>query len=74
MKIVDIGTVPAAAQAGVVKWIDDEVLRLSAKRLPGDELFYFREEKCDKCHWFREGYVLIRGCDVVDQITLSDDM
>jgi hypothetical protein len=74
LKTVDIDSLPAVARRGVIDWVDKEVARLSAERKTGDEIFYFREEKCANCHWFREGYILIRGCDIVDEITLSDDM
>jgi hypothetical protein len=67
-------SLPEEARAGVVAWIDSEVTRVSAKQQPGDELWYFREEKCPNCHWYREGYALIRGCEVVDEITIRDDM
>ncbi len=74
LSIIDIGSVPAAAQPGVVSWIDEEVRRLHEKAQPRDEVWYFREEKCPRCGWYREGYALIRDCMVVDEITLSDDM
>ncbi len=67
-------TLPEAARAGAMKWIDDEIARVSGKRQSGDELWHFREEKCDHCQWYREGYALIRGCEIVDEITISDDM
>jgi|SRR5947199_9741004 len=73
-KIIDIDNVPTAARSEVIKLIDREVSRLSALRLPGDELWYFREEKCNGCHLYREGFALIRDCNVVSEITLADDM
>ncbi len=74
LKIVDIETVPEAARPAGIEWIDKEVAKLSAEQKPGDELWYFREDKCSGCHWYREGYVLVRGCEVVDELTLSDVM
>lgn len=47
---------------------------MRAKAQPNDELWYFREEKCPGCGWYREGYALIRGCSIIDEITLSDAM
>ncbi len=72
--IVEIDTIPDAAHDGVEAWIDEEIRRVGAKAEPDDELWYFREEKCPGCGWYREGYVLIRGCAIVDEIILSDDM
>src|SRR3954453_13954367 len=74
LKKVDVDSVPQRARGSVVEWIDKEIARLSMERRAGDELWYLREEKCNNCHWFREGYVLIRGCEIVDEIILSDDM
>jgi hypothetical protein len=74
LKVIDIDTVPAAARSGVLAWIDDQVRRISEQRVPGDELWHFREEKCTGCHWYREGFALIRDCNVVSEITLADDM
>ena len=74
LSIVEIEAIPDAAQAGVVAWVDDEVARLRAKAQPHDQVWYFREEKCPGRSWYREGYALARGCTVVDEITLSDDM
>lgn len=70
----DLAGVPAEARVGVVEWIDDEVSRLSGQYRPGDELWYFREEKCPGCGWYRSGYALVRGCEVVDEIIISDEM
>lgn len=74
LRMVEIATVPATAQPGVIAWIDDEIARVRAKAQPHDQVWYFREEKCARCGWYREGYALVRGCTVIDEITLSDDM
>lgn len=74
LSIVDFATLPDASKPGVLEWIDGEVRRIQAEARPGDEVWYFREEKCRGCRWYREGYALIRGCTVVDEVTLSDDM
>jgi hypothetical protein len=74
LKIVDLQSVPVAARAGVVEWIDNEVNKLAAQQKAGDQLWYFREEKCPGCHWYREGFALVRGCEIVDTVTLNDDM
>lgn len=77
LKVIDLDgepKLPESARGGAVKWIENEIARVSSKRQPGDELWHFREEKCDHCHWYREGYALIRGCEIVDEITISDDM
>lgn len=74
LSIVDIKTAPAAAKEGVLQWIDVELRRIENEIRPSDEIWYFREEKCPGCGWYREGYSLIRGCTIVDEITLSDDV
>lgn len=74
LSMVQIASIPDGAQPGVVAWIDEEVTRVRAKAQPQDEVWYFREEKCPGCGWYREGYALVRGCTVVDEITLRDDM
>lgn len=74
LSIVEMDTVPAGARGGVEAWVDQEIGRVRAKAQPNDELWYFREEKCSGCGWYRAGYALIRGCVIVDEITLSDDM
>ena len=74
LSIVETATIPEVAQTGVVAWIDNEIERFRAEAQPNDEVWYFREEKCPGCRWYREGYALVRGCIVVDEITLSDDM
>jgi hypothetical protein len=65
---------PQEARVGLMKWIDTEVARLSSKQQLGDELWHFREEKCPHCHWYREGYALVRACEVLDEITIADAM
>lgn len=74
LSMVGIETVPAGARAGVEAWVDEEVRRVRAEAQPNDALWYFRVEKCAGCGWYREGYALIRGCAVVDEITLLDAM
>ena len=74
LTLVDINSVPVAARAGVIEWVDKEIARLRAERQEGDEVWYFREEKCSGCKWYREGYALVRGCRIVDDVTLTDDM
>jgi hypothetical protein len=74
LKDVELKTLPEAARAGVLAWVDSEVARFQSKETAGDELWYFREEKCPGCGWYREGFALVRGCTVVDEITLKDDM
>jgi len=71
---VDLETLPEAARPGVVAWVDGEIARVHSKEKAGDELWYFREEKCPGCGWYREGFALVRGCNVIDEITLKDDM
>jgi|SRR6185436_10659490 len=71
---VKLQTLPEAARPGVVAWVDGEIARVQSKEAAGDELWYFREEKCPGCGWYREGFALVRGCRVVDEITLKDDM
>jgi hypothetical protein len=65
---------PQSARDGVIAWIDNEISKLRAKQEPGDQLWYFREEKCQGCYWYREGLALVRACRVIDEITISDDM
>ena len=67
-------TLPPEAREGVMAWIHGEIRRVQGKQRAGDELWYFREEKCPGCHWYREGLALVRGCTVVDEIVISDDM
>jgi hypothetical protein len=74
LKDVELETLPEAARPGVVAWVDGEVARVQSRETAGDELWYFREEKCPGCGWYREGFALVRGCTVVDEITLKDDM
>lgn len=74
VRLDDMKTLPEAARQGVIAWIDDEIARLRGKQQAGDELWYFYEEKCPGCGWYREGLALIRGCTVVDEITIRDDM
>jgi hypothetical protein len=74
LSLVDLSGLPEPAREGVFAWIDTEVARLESKIRTGDELWYFREEKCLGCGWYREGYALVRGCIVVDEATLSDEM
>jgi hypothetical protein len=71
---VELETLPEAARPGVVAWVDREIARVLSKQVAGDELWYFREEKCPGCGWYREGFALVRGCDVIDEITIEDDM
>jgi len=71
---VGLETLPEAARPGVVAWVDGEVARLQSKETAGDEVWYFREEKCPGCGWYREGFALVRGCTVIDEVTLKDDM
>jgi hypothetical protein len=62
----------AEPRAAMQKWIDGEVANLTSKLQPGDEVWFYREEKC--CGWFREGYVAIRGCAVVAELNTLEDM
>jgi hypothetical protein len=73
-KLDETKTLPEAARQGVIVWIDNEIARLRGKEKAGDELWYFYEEKCPRCGWYREGLALIRGCTVVDEIAIRDDM
>jgi hypothetical protein len=74
LKDVELEALPEAARPGVVAWVDGEIARVQSKEQAGDELWYFREEKCPDCGWYREGFALVRGCNVIDEITLKDDM
>ena len=74
LSIVEIDTLPASARHGVEAWADSEIRRVRTKVQPTDELWYLREEKCSGCGWYRESYALIRGCAIVDEITLREDM
>ena len=74
LSLVKIETINEPGRTGVIEWVDREIAKLRQRMLPGDEVWYFREEKCPNCHWYREGYALIRGCRVVEEITLNDDM
>jgi hypothetical protein len=74
VRLDEMKTLPEAARQGVIAWIDGQIDRLKRQQQAGDELWYFNEEKCPRCGWYREGLALVRGCDVVDEITIKDDM
>jgi len=56
------------------KWIDDQVADFRRKLAPGDQVWFYREEKCDHCGWYREGYLGVRGCAVVAELNTLEDM
>jgi hypothetical protein len=67
----DLAGAPKEAMQG---WIDGQVALLKAKLQPGDQVWFYREEKCDRCGWYREGYIVVRGCSAVAELTTSDEM
>ena len=53
--------------------ITSEWVRLKSRLQPGDQLWWFEREKDVALQGALEGYVVMRGCSVVDRIVLVTD-
>jgi hypothetical protein len=71
---MEIGTLPAEAQAGVIQSVEKSIETFRMKTLPTDELWTYRFEKCPGCRWYTEGVVALRGSCIEAELTLRDDM
>ena len=69
---VDAASLAGEPRKGVEEWIDQEVRQLESKMHLGDQLYFYRYEKC--CGWYREGYVAVRGECIVGEINTREDM
>ena len=68
---VEAATLPPEPRKGIEAWIDDQIAALRSRIQPGDEIWYYKYEKC--CGWYRAGYVALRvGCSVFEINTRED--
>lgn len=71
LEAVEAATLPPEPRRGVEAWIDDQIASMRSRIRPGDEIWYYKYEKC--CGWYRAGYVAIRsGCPVFEINTRED--
>lgn len=71
LEAVEAATLPPEPRSGVEAWIDDQIAAMRSQFRPGDEIWYYKYEKC--CGWYRAGYVVIRnGCPVFEINTRED--
>jgi hypothetical protein len=74
MRSPELADLSGESRDAAQKWIDGEVSKLVSKLQPGDQVWFYREEKCNQCGWFREGYVAIRGCEFVAELNTLEEM
>lgn len=65
---------PPEGRAAIANLFDEEFERLAAAETRGDQIWFWREEKCPGCGWYRDGYAAIRDCRVTYRFTASDEM
>ena len=69
---VALDELPAALDKVQEQWFDEEWAKQFGALRDGDELWYYAEEKGDT-GWWRKGYVALRGCVVVGEMTTLED-
>jgi hypothetical protein len=62
------------ASQSLLEWLDGEIARLKAAQRPSDELWLRRERKDPNMPWYRDTYLLVRGCKVVGVVETREDM
>jgi hypothetical protein len=71
---VDAAHFPPVQKRAIEEWIDGEIAKLKSAMRKGDEIWFYRYEKCPGCHWYRSGYVVMHGrCAIFDLNTRDEN-
>jgi len=71
---VNAAQMPPVLRKVIEEWIDAEIAKLKSAMTEGDELWFYRYEKCPGCHWYRSGYVVMHGRCAVFDLNTCDQM
>ena len=70
----ELAPLAGPARDALQRQLDHEIAQFESKLQPGDQIWFYRERKCDHCTWYREGYLALRECALVGIVLAQEDM